>query len=189
MKKEFRNAAGEIERFDEAQESFYGYKNFKKIRQGQRWGVVNKDYDEILPCRYDSVEVWPQGCIVIEQNGKFGIANENGEPLVPCIYDEIDGEFSGEYLRVESDGKWGLVYKDGKEALPCKYDDVDTFYGDYAPVQINGEWGVVNEEDVEVFPCEYGNVTIKDVSEEGYTEFELDGKTVRRYDNGEVYWN
>ena len=187
MGKEFRNAAGKIECCDEIVKTMWG--NFMAIRQGSLWGLVNEDYEEILPGCYEEVLPFPNGCIGVKKNGKWGLVNVRGEEIIRCEYDDVDGEFCGDYVRVELGGKMGLVYKDGQTALPCKYDAVDPFSGDYATVLLNGKWGVVNENGVEVFHCEYGHVTIEDFSEEGYTQFELDGRICRRYDNGETYWD
>lgn len=186
MRNKFGNTADKIEPCDEIVKSIWGP---IQIRQGLLWGVEDEDHRQILPCKYEEVAVFPQGCIGAKLEEKWGLFNAKGEQIALCIYDDVDGDFSGDYIRVKLNGKWGLVYKDGQIALPCEYDDVDHFSGDYAPVLLNGKWGVVNEEGVEVFPCEYGHVTIEDCSEEGYTQFELDGKTCRIYDNGERYWD
>lgn len=186
MKNQFEKSAEATGGYDEVCKTSWG--GFSAVRQGDRWGLVDGSF-EILPCMYEEVYPFPNGCIGVKLHGKWGLVNQACEQLVPCIYDDVDGESSGDYVRVQLDGKLGLVYKDGKMALPCEYDEVDIFYGDYAPVRRNGKWGVVDEEGAEVFPCEYDYVEIQDFAKEGYARIKLDGRICYIHDNGEMFWD
>ena len=187
MRKEFKNTAGEIESCDEIVKTKWG--KFMAIRQGNLWGLVNEDYEEILPVCYEEVSPFPNGCIGVKK-GKWKLFNVRGEQINLCEYDDVDGEFYGDYVRVELGRKMGLVYKNGEIVVPCKYDDIGTCPGEYIVVCHGGKWGIVNEEGDEVVPCVYDSaVKVKEHPEEGYAEFEIDGKMCRIYDKGEMYWD
>ena len=204
MRKEFKNADGKIEFCDEVVESMWDY---IKIRQGSLWGVVDEDYEEILPCKYEEVVVFPQGRMGAKQKEKWGLFDAKGEQIIPCEYDHIDMEVEyhgyfygcnasgenacGDYVCVELEGKKGLFYKkDGKMVLPCKYEDIKIIWpGDYIMVRLDGKCGIVNEVGGEVVPCIYDHVEVEDHPKDRYATFVLDGRICRRYDNGEVYWD
>ena len=187
MRKEFRNADGKVESCDEVVESMWDY---IKIRQGSLWGVVDEDYEEILPCKYEEIVVFPQGRMGAKQKEKWGLFDAKGEQIIPCEYDDVNCEFYGDYVCVELEGKMGLFHKDGEMVLPCKYDDIQMQPDEYIVVCLGGKRGIVNEEGGEVVPCIYDSVVkVEEYPEEGYAEFEIDGKICRIYDKGEMYWD
>ena len=159
-----------------------------RVKLNGKWGLYEGD-EEIVPCKYDSINAW-LGRIYIEKEGKWGLANERGEQIIPCEYDDVNGEFYGDYVCVELGGKKGLVHEDGEMVLPCKYDYIEMQPDEYIVVCLGGKWGIVNEEGDEVVPCIYDSVVkVEEYPEEGYAEFEIDGKICRIYDKGEMYWD
>lgn len=83
---------------------------------GGKWGVIDINGKEVVPCIYDSVTNVDNGDILFAVN-KGGTR-------------DTDGNTTG--------GKWGL-YANGKEIVPCQFDNVPEFKNDVATVKIDGQ--------------------------------------------------
>lgn len=87
---------------------------FAAVKRNGKWGFVNEQCEEVVPCKYDDVVEFS------------------------------DGYFSEGFAKVKLDGKWGKVNKQGEEVIPCKYDDFRDFSEGFAAVELDGKWGKVN---------------------------------------------
>ena len=56
-----------------------------------KWGFVNKEGEEIIPCKYENVEYFENGHCFVQKNEKWGIINKDGKEVVACEYDNIIG--------------------------------------------------------------------------------------------------
>lgn len=105
--------------FDEG--NYYSDEDMIAVRQGRKWGLADKDYRIVIPCRYRSVERYGQGpgAIVTLDDGSTRYIDRRGRTIF-----KLDGLESVKKVREDlymvlirsMDGehynKWGLV--DGK---------------------------------------------------------------------------
>ena len=125
-----------------------------KVRLDGKYGFINKDGEEIIPCKYEDADNIPDGLIRVKSAEGWGFVNENGEEIISCKY-EYAGAFSDGLARVKSAEGWGFVNKNGEEIISCKYEDADDFFDGLARVQSKEGWGFVNKEGEEIIPCKY----------------------------------
>lgn len=148
------------------------------------YGWVNEYGEEIIPCRYDSVEYDlvvrgtfdSNGLARVEKNGKYGFINEEGMEIIPCEYDSLRGLHCGLFfdnglIAAEQDGKIGCLNEEGEIVVPFIYDgitgpDYEHRYYDTSGLQVmnfspnmivyvNGKYGILNENGEEIIPCIY----------------------------------
>ncbi len=50
---------------------------------------MNKEGQEVVPCRYDEVRDFEEGLAAVQRGGQWGFVNKEGQEVVPCRYDEV----------------------------------------------------------------------------------------------------
>ena len=108
-------------------EIFDGLAKVKKKENG-KFGFVDKDYKEVIPCIYDEIFDFDKfdDFVKVERGLKFGYIYKNGKEVIPCQYDEIL-YFDDNLLKVKKEDKFGFIDKDGKELISCIYDEIYYF--------------------------------------------------------------
>lgn len=162
-------------KYDDVQPYFQG--NICKVRDDDKYGFINIEGIEILPCKYDTVafvmgdlieidekefvydDCW-DSLLCVKLDDKYGLINFDGKEIAPCKYDDLT--LFTEYLylfKTELDDKYGMINFEGKEIIPCKYSDL-TEFGDVIKSKSNNKYGLITYEGKEIIPCEYDDFII-----------------------------
>lgn len=114
-----------------------------------KWGMVNRKGEELIPCRYDGLQFLEQtGNRIIRvyiKQPKYGLIDTLGQIAVNAVYDEI-GSFSEGRLAVERNGMWGFVDRNGLEVIPCRFREVQNFSDGLAAVKLGNKWGFIDKQ-------------------------------------------
>jgi len=129
------------------------------VMLNDKWGLMNKDNEEIIPCIYDHIFKFEEGIAPVSLNGKMGFINTKGEEIIPCkyIYNSYNTIFHDGLSPVRVDNKFGYINKKGEEIIPLKYDMACYFREGLASVNLNDKWGFINTKGEEVVPLIYEN--------------------------------
>lgn len=133
-----------------------GYEEFKDgyaspyILGKDKWGLLDKKGNEILPFKYENRPSYSEGMILIREPGKSGFMDFNGNIKVPMIFDDAYNYSEG-LAAVEKNEKWGYVNKKGDEIIPLIYEDASDFSEGLARVKKNGKWGYVDKKGKSTF--------------------------------------
>lgn len=162
-------------KYEEVQPYFQG--NLCKVRNDNKYGFINIDVIEILPCQYDDIafvmgelieidkkEIVYDDCwdslLYVKSDDKYGLINFDGKEIAPCKYDDLTLFTEYRYLfKTELDDNYGMINFDGKEIIPCKYSDLIEF-GDAIKSKSNNKYGLITYEGKEIIPCEYDDFII-----------------------------
>ena len=139
------------------------------VKKDGKWGVVNKQGEQIVQCKYDVIGDFSESYAQVERDGKVGLIDKNGVEFIPCVYDELVINNRSTPIQAKFDGSWCLVDWSGVAFTPVGiydsidedferdlvYDDFDT--NGYFIVTRSGKYGVVNSMGVEVVGCQYVN--------------------------------
>ena len=125
-----------------------------KVRLDGMYGFINKDGEEIIPCKYEDADNIPDGLIRVKSAEGWGFVNENGEEIISCKYEDA-GAFSDGLARVKSAEGWGFVNENGEEIISCKYEDAGAFSDGLAKVKSAEGCGFVNKNGEEIISCKY----------------------------------
>lgn len=110
-----------------------------------KWGFINTDNEEIIPCMYDDVtsfalprnisgywyehedKIRATACL----NGKWGVIDRHNQPVIPFEYDAIGTihrwtNALGSLWSAQVDGKWGVIDSIGNTIVPFEYDGIDS---------------------------------------------------------------
>lgn len=99
---------------------------FASVRNGEKWGVINTEGKEVVPCIYDMVNSFHDELAAVCKNDKWGYVNTKGELVIPCIY-EYANDFSEGLASVSKNGKEGFINKKGEIAIPFKFEECGNF--------------------------------------------------------------
>lgn len=99
---------------------------FASVRNGEKWGAINTEGKEVVPCIYDMVNSFHDELAAVCKNDKWGYVNTKGELVIPCIY-EYANDFSEGLASVSMNGKEGFINKKGEIAIPFKFEECGNF--------------------------------------------------------------
>ena len=126
-----------------------------RVKHNGKWGFINKEGKEIIPCIFDDTGfLSEEGLVTVELNGKSGFYNKDGLEVVPCKYDCVH-DFCEGLAVVMTNGLFGYIDTTGRKVIPCKYQSADDFFHGYAKVWSDDKWGIIDKEGNEVIPCIY----------------------------------
>jgi hypothetical protein len=135
---------------------------------GGKWGFIDTNGKEIVPCQYTYVEDFCDGLAAVNiggkievnnsrlsaRGGKWGFVNTNGNNSVPCKYTQVQ-DFSNELAAVSIKGKWGFIDKNDLAIVPCSYDDVGIFSDNRAWVKQKKLYAYIDETGNKITPLQY----------------------------------
>ena len=121
-----------IENFDENENLWYE-QDVLKVMQNGKYGLINLNGKQILPCEYDNITVIQgiENSLIIEKNGQKGLCNDSGSVLIEPQYTEIKnlGEtYKDGYITVNSEGKYGVISATKQQILENKFDEIKQIY-------------------------------------------------------------
>lgn len=108
------------------------------VRQGEKYGIVNRQMQPILPLEYSSITL-SEDMFIIKKDEKCGIATIAGAIILPPTFDEIDGFTESGLSACKQDDKYGYIDKKGNVVIPFKYDSATPFIEGQATVEIRGD--------------------------------------------------
>jgi hypothetical protein len=124
-----------------------------KVKLNNKYGVVDTDGNEVIPLKYDEVDL----------DGKEYFSREalailrkhtEGNEVVSLKYDRVGHFYEGRaYVKLSE--KYGFVDTEGNEVIPLKYDGVGDFSEGRARVSLNEKYGFVDTEGNEIVPLKY----------------------------------
>ena len=87
-----------------------------KVRLDGKYGFINKDGEEIIPCKYEDADAFSDGLAKVKSAEGWGFVNENGEEIISCKYEDADYFwFGAETAEVKLNGEWITIDKTGKQ--------------------------------------------------------------------------
>lgn len=171
--------------------------NVLKVQKDGKFGLINLDGTEILPCEYDSIETYKgvRNCLVLKKDTNYGIANTKGHIVVPVQYlsvKPIEKDVNNGYIIKNSENKYGVISSNGNIALECKYDEIeDMVDANRYLVKENEKWMLIAEDGTsylagkvnDVIDMNNGDVIIKQNGKYGVENIQTELKLPYEYDD------
>ena len=144
-----------INNMDNNQNLWYE-KDVLKVKINGKYGVIDLNGKEILPCEYEEIEAVQgiENALKIKKDGKYGLIDDEGKKLLDVKYLDITnlGKDNQKGYIVKADGNlYGIVDYTGQEILPAQYQKIKKVYGnDLYVVVKNGKQIVIKKDGTEV---------------------------------------
>ncbi len=108
-------------------------------------GYYNKQFKQILPCRYNSLLALDDGFIIASQNSdkKFGLIDTIGRIIIPFEYDEMSAPSEGLFL-TKLNGKYGYINKKNHVVIEHKFAYASPFSEGLAAASKSSLIGFIN---------------------------------------------
>lgn len=124
-----------IDRQGEAQCPLYDYIDYwdeddydmALVTKDGKKGYMNKDFEEVVECKYDNIRGFCDGLARVELDGLYGYVDSTGEVVIPIEYDDTDYDFYKGIVNVKKNGKWGAIDKSNNILVPLKYSKLSGF--------------------------------------------------------------
>lgn len=137
-----------IQNYNENNELWFE-ENALKVQKAGKYGLINLDGTEILPCEYDSITTIKgvKNSLLIKKDGKVGLVNTDGSIIVPVEYAEVKAltkDYQNGYIVKNAENKYGIIKSDGQIALEVKYENIKNIReNDMYIVKLDGKWKVL----------------------------------------------
>lgn len=92
---------------------------FSRVKRNGKYGFVNENLEEIIPCKYDFAYSFSEGMAAVQKGQKWGYIDKNGVEVIPCIYSSANS-FSEGLAGVKKE-KAGFVNYAGEIIVPFEY--------------------------------------------------------------------
>jgi len=135
----------------------FGENNYAPVKKNKKWGIINKQKQEVIPYSYDS------------------ITPPVSHSTTQIVWDTLTNEMSGSdiyiemlhtfclptgYFIAQKDKKWGIINWDGQIILPLQYEKIyDAFYN-YVIISKNNKKGLVDYAGKELIPAKYDDIKV-----------------------------
>lgn len=143
--------------------------NVALVGKNGKYGVINDNMKEILPIKFNEIEIIADNLIKVSKNNKYGLFDKSGKIIIPFILDDLKSISQNGLMPVKK-RKWGYMNNAGKLVISYKYDDANMFEGDLARVNIGGnedyeseycgfigggKWGFIDKLGEVIIPIKY----------------------------------
>lgn len=105
---------------------FGSAENLFAVRNGDKYGFVDKKGDFLIPARFEDARSFRHGFASARVHGKWGLIGRDGEFRVHPNYDELDWFREDPTCWKSRVGEhWGLIDQLGNELVAAKYMDIE----------------------------------------------------------------
>ncbi|KAF5029099.1 WG containing repeat protein [anaerobic digester metagenome] len=163
-------------------EALWPLKNNLLVQLNSKWGVIDKEQEEIIPMEYDSYVWESQELISFAKNGKIRKHYRIDKSTVQNIgdYDEIinpENIHLYPLTMVKKDGRIGFIDSSYTEVVAPVYEMCESFYASdliLARVFRDSKWGYINKQGIEVIPCRFEDS--ENFGRDGYALVQFNGE-------------
>ncbi len=114
------------------------------IFDGEKYGYITEDGEEIAPCIYDIAYPFSEGLACVCLDGKYGYIDLEGETAIPFTYDRATSFVEGLAYFVAGDD-YGFMDKTGTQVFSFECDSVSSFQEGLAYFSIDGRYGYIDQ--------------------------------------------
>lgn len=141
--------------YEEVPEKVMDTERLLKVKKNGKWGCLNLDGSELLPCIYDEMDDFRYGNpSFVKKEGKYAFVDALGNFVTPFGYTTASSCLSNR-APVSINGKYGYIDWLGNEIIPLEYEYAFPFYGGLGGVVKNGKLGFIDRHGKVVIPFEY----------------------------------
>ncbi len=126
-------------------------------------GLIDSTGFEVVPCRYDDVEMPSGGRVRVYKGGFYGFTDMLGEEVIPLKYymaESFSEGYAPVYLLDDKGPRCFFVDTLGQPAFDSYYEAAKPFASGLAAVFRNKHWGLIDHTGREVLPVVYDQLTL-----------------------------
>lgn len=114
------------------------------IYDGEKYGYMTEDGEEITPYIYDIAYPFHEGLACVSCEGKFGYIDLSGNTVLPFVYDRATPFMEGlAYFSIGDE--YGFMDKSGTPVFYLDCDSVSSFQEGLAYFSVDGRYGYIDQ--------------------------------------------
>ena len=123
-----------------------------RVSRNGKWGYINFQGEEVIPCQYNQVSSFSEGLAYIRRGDLWGYIDKTGQEVIECEFlSSIEWQppvrsFSDSLAAVSQYKKWGFINHQGQIVIPCIYERVGDFHEGVTYAWNNGETVILNHQ-------------------------------------------
>lgn len=139
--------------------------NLLKVLKDGKYGIIDFDGKEILPCEYDEIYGLNgvKNSIITVRGNKKGLIDSKGNIIISNEYKDIKtltNKYENGYIVQNDQDKFGVISYSKKVVLECKYDEIKNVYSDNLyVVKENGKLKIIDNNANSYLEGKYSDVT------------------------------
>lgn len=172
-------------------------KNILKVQKDNKYGLINLDGKELLPCEYDEIKavLGVKNVLQTTKDGKLGIVDNTGKIIIKNEFDQIDtitDKYEDGFIVKLDNGKYSILSTTGETAVEGEFEDVKKVAGNKMyVVKQDGTWKIIDKDGKTYLDNEFddvkqinlGNVVVKKDNKYGIVSVENEVKLDYQYDD------
>ena len=114
--------------------------------KNEKLGLMDKNFKEIIPAKYNMIHVWKNGLLIAELGGKWGAVDINDKTVIPFEYTFLDEVDDQARIRASNQTGEGFIDKTGKILVPLTFNRLFPFSNNLAVFEDkeSGLFGIIN---------------------------------------------
>ena len=153
----------DVETYNKLQQQYKSIRNFQlgtAIVKKDKYGLIDEQGNEILPCIYDTICGIKKSFRIIMKDSLFGVTNIDGDIIKQCTYTSAqDGKC--DFIALKMNDKWGFSDINGQDVTQYKYEAIWTFDDSSFVAKYNGFYGVADYQNNTLIPFKFDNIRYK----------------------------
>ena len=139
-------------------------KNVLKVQKNGKYGLINYEGKNILPCEYDSIYAVEgvTSVFVTIKDAKQGLCDNVGNIIIENEFADIKPlttKYENGFIVKNSEGKYGVIKYNTVQVFETKFDDIKSIYANSMyVVKIEDKWKVINEDEEIILDNEFTDI-------------------------------
>ena len=153
--------------------------------KNDRFGLLDKQFKEVIPAKYNQTSFFTKGLFIVETGGKWGAVDKADKTVLPFQFESLGYLDEAGYMQSSKKSGNGYVDQTGKEVVPHTFYNMFPFSENlayYLDKQEDGKYGVINRKGETIVPPQYDgienfkngmaavNKTVGDMAKWGYVD-------------------
>jgi hypothetical protein len=93
-------------------------------KKGNKYGYINIHQNEIIPFKYEDIDLFSEGLAAAKIKGKYGYLDRKGNEIIAFQFDDVEGFNSVGFAIVSKNSKYGLINKKGNPIIPFEFQTI-----------------------------------------------------------------
>ena len=89
-----------------------------------KYGYIDIHQNEIIPFKYDEIDLFSEGLVAAKINGKYGFLDRKGKEIIAFQFDEVDSFNHIGLVTAKKNSRYGVINKKGETIIPFNYQTI-----------------------------------------------------------------
>ena len=135
-------------------------RNFFIVKKNTLWGIVDKENQELVSIKYETIESLNKDKFLVRLNDKIGLINIDNEILISIDYESLKWNYQRNIFYGKRNGKMGVISPTGIRVIPIEYSSIEDNLNDGYIVKLGDKSGVVSYTGKEIIPINYYQINL-----------------------------